>query len=393
VGAAGGSFYFFRGSRAAVNVPTTRARSGEFLALVRCRGELRAGRSAQIVAPLNVPELRIVWLAPAGQPVREGEPVIRFDPSSAQRQLAEKKAALEEAAAKLEQAQADARIAEEQDRLDLATARYEVEKAELEVSKSEIISAMQAEQSRIKLELAREKLRVQEATNRLNAASNQAKVASMGRAQRAAQAEVDVTEYRLSQMELRAPIDGLIVFLENYSQGWMNAKPFKVGDQVWPGAAIAEVPDLLTLEMEGKLEEIDRGRVDARDEVRVRIDALPELHLTARLRAVSPLTQQSFEWPPTKSFRSYAPIEQPDARLRPGMTGAMDIIVDRIPDAVIVPAQAVFTRDGEPVVYVAAGDGYRTAPVEIVAENPDEFAVTGVGAEASLALAEPEGQL
>ena len=154
---------------------------------------------------------------------------------------------------------------------------------------------MQAEQSRLALDLAREKLKVQEATNRLHSASNQAKVASLSRAQRAAQDEVELTEYRLSQMELTAPLNGIIVFLDNYSQGWMNAKPFKVGDQVWPGAAIAEVPDLTTLEMEGKLEEIDRGRVGQRNEVRVRIDALPELHLTARLRAVSPLTQQSFE--------------------------------------------------------------------------------------------------
>ena len=94
------------------------------------------------------------------------------------------------------------------------------------------------------------------------------------------------------------------MFLDNYSQGWMNAKPFKGGDQVWPGAAIAEIPNLDTLEKEGKLEEIDRGRVSENDEVRVRIDALPELSLSAELRAVSPLTQQSFEWPPTKSFRS-----------------------------------------------------------------------------------------
>ena len=35
------------------------------------------------------------------------------------------------------------------------------------------------------------------------------------------------------------------------------------------------------------------------------------------------------------------------------MTGTMDIVVERIPNAVIVPAQAVFTREGKPVVYVA----------------------------------------
>ncbi|MBI1353959.1 MAG: HlyD family efflux transporter periplasmic adaptor subunit [Acidobacteria bacterium] len=389
--AAGGAS-LFRGRQTDGNLPTAQARVGEFLALVRCRGELRAGRSAQMVAPLNVPELRIVWLAKEGEPIRQGEPVIRFDPSSASRQLAEKKAALEEATAKLEQAEAEARIEAEQDRLDLANARYEVERAELEVSKSEILSAMQAERSRLALELTREKQRVQEATNRLHVASSAAKVAALRRGKDEAQSEVELTEYRLSRMELTAPLNGIIVFLDNYSQGWMNAKPFKVGDQVWPGAAIAEIPDLSTLEMEGKLEETDRGRVREGREVRVRLDALPELSLEARLRGVSPLTQQSFDWPPTRDFRGYAPIAKPDERLRPGMTGTMDIVVHRIADAVIVPAQALFTLEGKPVVYVRQGRSYRPTVVEITAENPDEFAIAGIAGDATLALAEPEAQ-
>ena len=388
--AAAAAYYQFGSPESTGSIPTAKARSGEFLAFVRCRGELIARRSAQIVAPLNVPELRIIWLATAGTSIKAGEPVVRFDPSSAQQQLDEKKAALEEADAKLEQAEAEAGIVAEQDRLDLANARYEIERAKLEVSKSEIISVMQAEQSRIALQLAEERLEVQEATARHNAASNLSKIASLRRAREEAQAEVELTEYRLSRMELTAPIDGIIVYLNNYSQGWMNAAPFKVGDQVWPGGAVAEVPDLASLEMEGKLEETDRGSVQEGDEVRVGIDSRPELSLKARLRAISPLTQQSFEWPPTKSFRGYAPIEEPDPTLRPGMAGKMDVVVDRIPDAVIVPAQAVFTKQGKPVVHLARGDEFETTEIEILARNPDEFAVAGIGDAAEIALVEPE---
>lgn len=390
VAAAAAGYHQFGSPRAAATLPTARARSGEFLAFVRCRGELIARRSALIVAPLNVPELRIIWLATAGEATKAGEPVVRFDPSSAQQQLAEKQAALEEADAKLEQAEADAQIAAEQDRLDLANARYEIERARLEVSKSEIISAMQAEQSRIALKLAEERLEVREATTRHNSASNLSKIASLRRAREEAEAEVKLTEYRLSRMELPAPIDGIIVYLNNYSQGWMNAAPFKVGDQVWPGGAVAEIPDLQSLEMEGKLEETDRGAVQEGDEVRVAVDSLPELSLKARLRGISPLTQQSFEWPPTKSFRGYAPIQDPAPSLRPGMAGKMDVVVDRIPNAVIVPAQAVFTKQGKPVVHVARGDKYRTAEIEILARNPDEFAISGIEPDTVIALVEPE---
>ena len=35
------------------------------------------------------------------------------------------------------------------------------------------------------------------------------------------------------------------------------------------------------------------------------------------------------------------------------MNGGMDIVIDRLPKAISVPAKAVFTRDGKPVVFVA----------------------------------------
>jgi hypothetical protein len=196
-------------------------------------------------------------------------------------------------------------------------------------------------------------------------------------------------------MEISAPLTGLLLFLPNYSQGWMNAKPFKVGDQVWPGASVAEIPDLSTLEMEGKIEEIERGRVQPGGDVRVRIDSLPELTFTGKLVDISVMTQISFEWPPTYSFRGYAKISNPDSRLRPEMNGAMDIVVNRIPDAISVPAKAVFTLHGKPVVYVASAKQYRPQEVEVIARNPDEVAIKGIAAGTPVALvdaAELKGQ-
>jgi len=191
-------------------------------------------------------------------------------------------------------------------------------------------------------------------------------------------------------MELVAPLSGLIIYLSNYSQGWLNAKPFQVGDQVWAGAAVAEIPDLNTLEMEGKIEEIDRGRITLGDEARVRIDSLPELALSAKLSTFSPLTEQTFEWPPVSSFRGFAHIEKPDPRLRPGMNGSMDIVIKKIPDAVSVPAKALFTRNGKPVVFVGGAGGYHPVEVQILARNPDEIAIKGVNPGTMVALTDPE---
>jgi multidrug efflux pump subunit AcrA (membrane-fusion protein) len=389
VAAATAGLYRMRKVQAAVNPPTSRVRKGEFAVIVRCRGELSVKRTVQLTAPNNVPDLKIVWLAPPGGPVKAHEPVIRFDPSSAKQQLDEKNAILRQAQSTVDQAVAQARITAEQDKLDLANARYQVERAKLEASKQAIVSVIQGEESKVDLESAEKKLRVQEATVNLHQKSDEAKVASLTRQRDKAQAEVDLAKQRLSQMEVKAPIEGVVIYQMNTSQGWMNRQPFKVGDHAWPNAPLADIPDLSTIRMEGKLDEVDRGRVTVSNDVRVHVDAFPEQIFATKLGGISPLTQMALEWPPTRSFRAYAQIEKPDTRLRPDMNGSMDVVTSRIANAISVPGKAIFTREGKPIVYVAQKDGtYSAVEVEILARNPDEVAVRGIHDNAVVSLTE-----
>jgi len=70
------------------------------------------------------------------------------------------------------------------------------------------------------------------------------------------------------------------------------------------------------------------------------------------------------------------------------MNGNMDVIVSRIPNAISIPAKAIFTRQGKPIVYIAGKDGYRAVEVELLARNPDEVAVKGIPAGAMVTLVE-----
>lgn len=381
---------YLRRADAAATLPVAPARRGDFAVIIRARGQLGARRSVQIAAPRNIQELRIVWLAAPSSPAKAGDVVVRFDPSSAQRQLNENLAALRQAQAALDQAAAQARITAEQDQLDRATARYQVERSKLEASKQAIVSVLQGEASKIDLATAEEKLRVQEAVIDLHRKSDEARIASTTRQRDKAEADVTLTKQRLDEMDVKTPLAGVVSYTMNQTQGWMNARPFRAGDQVWPGAVVAEIPDPATLQMEGKLDEVDRGRIDLGDEVRVHVDAFPERVFSGKVAAVSPLTEMIFEWPFSRQFLIYAPIGNPAPRLRSKMNGGMDIVIRRIPDAISVPAKAVFTLGGKPVVYVAGAKGYRRVEVEVLARNPDEVAVRGIPPDASVTLAEPE---
>jgi HlyD family secretion protein len=378
-----------RQAQAAGELPMAPARKGEFLVIVRCRGDIKAGRSVPIYAPI-VPNLTISWMAPAGEIVHEGQPLIRFDSSSAQQQLAQKQAALKQAQAALDQAIAQAQITAEHDQSDLADARYNVEKARLATAGGEFVGRIQNEQTKIDLGVAEQKLKVQEANTALHAASDKSKLASLTRQRDQAQEDVDLTTKRIGQMEIRAPLTAFVVFMPNYSQGWLNAKPFKIGDNVFSGMSLAEMPDLTSMSMDVKVEETDRGRIAVDNNVRVRIDALPETTIDAKITEISPLAELGTDWPPTRSFHAYAALQNPDPRLRPGMNGGMDIIINRIPDAITIPLKAVFTRAGKPIVYLAEHGRYAPADIQFLARNVDEAAVSGIPAGSVVSLIDPE---
>ena len=377
--------------RSTLDLPTAPVRQGDFAVLVHCRGSLTARRTVQVTAPVGVQDLQIVWLAPSGGNIKEGDPIVRFDKSKLEQELREKRVALQQAQASLDQGEAQAHMRSEQDKVDLAGANYQSERARLEASKQAIVSVSEGQKSAIDQRIAEEKVAVQDATTNLHARSDDAKNASLRRLRDEARAELTRTEQRLTLMELKSPLNGITTYASNTSQGWMNAQPYKVGDHVFSGATIAEIPDLSTLEMESKVEETDRGHIAEDDAVKVHVDAFPEKVFDAKLVSISPLTEQSFEeWPPVATFRAFARISPTDPKLRPGMNAAADIVQTKLPNAFSVPAKALFTYQGKPVVYLKIGGTYKKTAVTVRARNVDEVAVEGVHTGDVVTLVDPE---
>ena len=392
VGGAAAGVYRFSQVQASVTFPVAQARQTDFLVIIRCRGELRAHRSVSIYTPI-VPGLRIAWMAPSGENVNEGDSIIRFDSSQSQQQLAQKEAQLRQAQAALDQWVAQSRITVEQDKSDLSDAKFAVERARLQVTRMQLKSQIDGDEAKVDLGLTDQKLKVEEATIALHAVADQSKLASLTRVRDQAQADVELTKSRISQMELKAPITGFLSFNMNYSgaMSMSDVKPYKIGDNVFSGMNLGEIPDLNTLELEGKIEETDRGRIAPNQDVIVRIDSLPELTLQAKVNQISPLAEVSYsEYPYTRSFRASASVLHPDPRLRPGMNGGMDIVISRIPKAISIPAKALFTRAGKPIVYLAGRTGYKPVEVKVEARNPDEVAISGIAAGSTIALVDVE---
>ena len=295
---AGAGLYHFRQAQARTTYPNTPVHKGEFLVLIRCRGSLQARQSVGVFTPV-VPGLRIAWIAPAGETVNAGDPIVRFDSSTAKQQLMQKESQLKQAQLTLDQALAQSEITSQQDQTEFADAKFSLERAQVQVEQAEIRSRLQGEASRIDLGVAEQKLKVQDATVALHRTSEKSRLASLARQRDQAQADVDITRLRISQMELKAPGNGLLTLKSNCAGAVTTAdcKPYKVGDSVSSNMVLGTLPDLASLEMDAQIQEVDRGRISAGQDVLIRVDALPELTIAAKVRGYRPWPRPGWSIP------------------------------------------------------------------------------------------------
>ena len=68
---------------------------------------------------------------------------------------------------------------------------------------------------------------------------------------------------------------------------------------------------------------------------------------------------------------------QIDVLLRPGLLSDVEIIVEKIPNAINVPTQAVFEKDGKPIVYIKTERGFEARNIQIFKRSESVMVLTG----------------
>lgn len=371
-------------------VPTYEVKRGEFLDSLQFRGEVKALKSVTISAPSEAGDLQIIRIAAEGTVVKPGDMIVEFDKTKTEQDLAQDKSALKSAEAGIEQARAQARLAEEEDKTAVLKARYDVEAAKLEASKQEIVSKIEGEEANLKLADAQQKLREAETKQKSDQTLNKATIESTVEASKKAKFDVTRAERSLAQMTLRAPSAGTISLLQHWT-GSSDA-PYRPGDRAWPGAAIAELPDATTLRITARVDETERGRLAANQPVTVQLNAIPDRQFTGHVSQIGAIASMDFTsgWPITRNFILEIVLDQTDARFKPGLSGQVTVIVDRVPNAITIPAQAMFQKSGQNVAYVWRGTEFEEHNIEVGRKSGDRILVAkGLNAGEQVALKDP----
>jgi len=363
--------------RSAPSVPTAEVKIGEFVDRVQVRGEVKALRSVALTAPSGTGDLQIVKLVKNGTQVKPGDLVAQFDTTQLQRQLEQRQTDLKTAEAEIERTRAQHRLTAEQLKTDLEKARYDVDRAKLELGKAEILSKIDGEKARIALGNAERILA--EVQERMAANDNAAAAELESRKQKREKSLFDVRQAQanIARMTLTASAAGLITLMPNFRAGMFGNWPeFKEGDRAWPGASIAELPDLSTVRATGRIEEADRGRMKTGQDAVVRADAVPDKEMTGKIVDISPVAKVDLSgWPPKKNFDFAIQIDQLDARVRPGMSATARIAVERLPNSILIPVEALFNKRGRNVVYVLRGSKFEEREVAVLRRGGGQLVI------------------
>jgi multidrug efflux pump subunit AcrA (membrane-fusion protein) len=371
-------------------VPTVTIATGRLVRSVTAEGVLRPVKST----PINVPgtlrqSLKIAWLLDDSTPVRAGELVAKLDAADAEKALRESEATLAQADERLGKAEARAGLSREVLGREAELAGRELEDARsFQSTDTEIYSRFEIATSAIDTELAAHRKEHADAVASARPEVTRSELDLLRIERRRAELDRGRAIETLSQLDLRAPHDGLVLL----ARRWNNLPP-RVGDAVWPNEKLAEIPDSKALEAEIWVLEADAGGLAVGLTASVRLEGRQDEEIAARVRQIDAIAQPRQRGNQVQYFGAVAELDRLDpAFMKPGMRVLARIVVMDRPSVLVVPRQAVFDRDGTKIVFRRSAWGrFTRVEVETEAVGPDRVAIlSGLEPGDVIALLDPE---
>lgn len=359
-----------------------------FVRRVVADGNLQSTKATPILTPDDggMGPMKIAWLADDGTAVKKGDIVVKFDPSDAERRLRDGNADLASAAARLAEESVKSRAAIDDSVTDADLAGEDLEQTRrFQAKDAEIYSRNQIIESEVDATLAGQKQDHAQAAKAIEArrsASNEAVIAVDK-----AKAELSISHAKaaLANMQVAAPNDGVFVLERNW-----RGQPRKVGDQMMPGQAVAEIPLLAEMEAEVYVLEIDGAGLAEKQPAEVAVEAKPGVTFHGSVKRVDKLAQPRANGSPVQYFGVTIALDKTDpAIMKPGQRVQATLELDR-EDAIVVPLQAVITKEARSIVYRKTATGFAPVPVELGAATAGRVVITkGLAPGDEIALRDP----
>lgn len=369
------------------DIPVFTVKKTSFVRKVTAEGNLRATKATPIVAPMEADRpLKISWMAEDGSYVEKDEVIIRFDSTEMLTELEngqDERLAVE---VKTQKEKLASRMASQEKELATYLAELELEKTKQFQNKDpEIFSRNQIIESEIDGELSAARMEHAEASKKIEQSLSRSKLDLLAIEKRKAQLVIEKAQKGLEALEVKAPHAGIITF----RKGW-RGESLKVGSTVWSGQPLGEIPLLEEMEAEVFVLEVDAAGLEEGRLASVVVEAHPETVYEGKVKRVDTLPKPRQRGAPVQYFGLTVALSETDKEvMKPGQRVRATLVLDEN-EALVVPRQTIFDKEGVPTVYKQEGEDFVPVKVELGASSPGLVVIkSGLSEGDRIALRDP----
>jgi HlyD family secretion protein len=350
----------------------------DFVRSVRLSGTVEAVESTTVAAPRiagpNSSSLVITRLVKAGTTVQPGDLLVEFDRQVQLANALDRRAELNDLEHQIRKREAEEGAARARDESEIKQAESAVTRAELEMAKNEMLPKIQAEKNTQALEQAQARLAQLRKTFDLKRKAAQADLRILEIRRDKASNAMKMAETNASRMEVRSPISGLAVVRSM----WKSSGQAEIleGEEVRAGVPVVDIVNPAKMRVRVRVNQADINGLRTGQRMRVGLDAYPDLFFGGQITQISPLAVTSTLSPKLRYFVMLAEIDTAHPKLMPDLTASLDVELERVPAAIVVPRDAIRSKGSTATVRVRQGSGFQDREVTVGPVSAHEAVVT-----------------
>ena len=304
------------------------ATSAESRGMVKVTGEIESASSAFFGPPAvpNIWQYTISFMAKEGRKVKAGTPILKFDPQELMTKLRDKKNALNEKQKQLEKQEivsrevmAELRLKQQETVSDLDRARLKADiPVELLANRDYQENKLILKQAELTLLLRNEELQKEQRVQDTEITILKREIAVLD-------GEVAQFQGSVDSMTVKAAGEGVVI----HTVDRRNNK-HEVGDNVWMGRRVMELPDLSQLQVHLEVPERESARIAVGQAVKFVVDAAPDEQFYGEIIELASVIHTKSRNQPARVFDATVSMKSPDlAIMRPGMSVSAEIYLDK----------------------------------------------------------------
>jgi multidrug efflux pump subunit AcrA (membrane-fusion protein) len=350
---------------------------GEIIRSVLLDGELRAVRSRTIFADTS-DEAKITWLPPEGTLVKVGDRLAELDSTAILTKIkdAEERLVTAENEVVRTSSQQEGQLRDFQVELSRLWLAYEKAKVEARLP-ADVLPRREYQEKQYNHDKAKTEYENQlakiEQKKREFAADLQVKTIEKQKTEN----QLEQAKSGLKNMQIKAPAEGMVL----YTDHWNERRKLQIGDVVWGGLPIVQLPDLTEMEVLAQVNEVDGPKISIGNQAKVILDSYPDIEISGTVKDISQTAAKASWQAKAKVFTVVLSLDRTLVeQMKPGMSAQVSVRLGSSGQQLLVPrAAAIFQPDSVLVTRLENEKERRPVAVTILAADALQYAVAANG--------------